>query len=178
MHLCTDWCNPHYCLTAALIKKQKNNKLQQNNLKAFQIIMLRTKLLKQWSRKTRSTVCSFTVSPASSPASKASITHLKKKGNWAGFFLNTFETEENRSGGQAHFQHAQPAPSRVSASKWLHDLLPKRGHFPGTSRWRCNRWTWGRHCWTLLQCNSPTSNSPDTGCDMQILTRVHYHGLC
>ena len=50
--------------------------------------VVHTRLLKQWSRKTRSTVCSLSVSPAFSSASTASITHLKKKGKWPGFFLN------------------------------------------------------------------------------------------
>lgn len=52
--------------------------------------MAHTKLLKQWSRKTRRTVCSFRVKPASLSAKAASLTHLKKNGKWSGSFLNTW----------------------------------------------------------------------------------------
>lgn len=52
--------------------------------------MEHTKLLKQWSRKTSRTVCSFNVKPASLSANTASLTHLKKNGKWSGSFLNTW----------------------------------------------------------------------------------------
>lgn len=52
--------------------------------------MAHTKLLKQWSRKTSRTVCSFKVKPASLSANAASLTHLKKNGKWSGSFLNTW----------------------------------------------------------------------------------------
>lgn len=157
--------------TAGFKKRNKNKKSSRNRtektlneqiLEAMHIDgVLLTRLLKQWSRKTRSTVCSFTVSPASPPASRPSITHLKKKGKWPGIFLNAFK--RNTGFKQMSYKHKW---HRVSEAR---DSLPRQERFLWTSRWRCNRWTWCRHCWTLLQCNSPTSSSRDTGCETQLL---------
>lgn len=58
---------------------------------------------------------------------------------------------------------------QLASGETLCFLPPKLGHSLGISRWRCNKWTWGRHCWTPWGCSSPTDSSQDTGCKVRTL---------
>lgn len=66
-----------------------------------------TRLLKQWSRKSRRIVCSRSDRPNCSPDRHASITHLKNCGKCSGAFLKTWTGMNNRVSMHLHRRSAQ-----------------------------------------------------------------------
>lgn len=127
--------------------------------------MEHTKLLKQWSRKTSRTVCSFKVKPASLSANTASLTHLKKNGKWSGSFLNTWIPSKKQNNDDGGGDDSMAAKKALDLK--LRALPPKLGHSLWTFHWRCNKWTLRRRDWTLQEYSSPTGSSQGTGWKMK-----------
>lgn len=153
-------------------------------------IAVQTRLLKQWSKKTSRTVCSFRVTPASSPANTASITHLKKNGKWLGSFMNTWHTPCKRKYCRKQFvwitvvkvvNELLNLKLLNSNKNWIFFIFflpPKLARFLWTSHWQYNKWTWCRHCWTPRECSLPTGSSQGTGWMMKKYYEIMSIYLC